>query len=271
MINGRDLSIVFNGSSKNDIFSSYDGNDILDGKDGNDTLYGGAGNDTYIYYKGDGNDTIYDLQGSNIVEFKDINRGEVAFTESRGSLLVTIRDTNEQITIMNFFNSESSSMSFKFADGITVSNEGAKAAVLIGDDNSNSIQGYDSNDILKGNGGNDTIYGGKGDDDIEGGTGNDILVGNEGVDTYVFGRGDGQDIVYALNADSKQFNIGANGNYLYTSYFYNQKNTKGTDIIKFKEGIAKNDLIFERAGANGHDLLIKIKDTDDSKIGRAHV
>ena len=164
---------------------------------------------------------------------------------------------------MNFFNSESSSMSFKFADGTILDENGAKAAALIGDNNDNMIQGYDSNDILKGNGGNDTIYGGKGDDGIEGGAGNDILIGNEGVDTYVFGRGDGKDVIYALDADFKQFNINSDGNYN-IPYYYNQQNVKGTDIIKFKEGISKNDLIFERAGANGHDLLIKIKDTDDS-------
>ena len=162
-------------------------------------------------------------------------------------------------------------MNFKFADGITVSNEGAKAAVLIGDDNSNSIQGYDSNDILKGNGGDDKLYGNEGNDILVGGAGNDILVGNEGVDTYVFGRGDGKDVIYALDANFKQFNINSDGNYnipYYDNYnipyYDNQKTSKGTDIIKFKEGITKNDLIFERSGVNRHDLLIKIKDTNDS-------
>ena len=259
----QDVQFSLAGDDENNVLMGYATSDTIYGKKGNDTIYGGAGNDTYIYYKGDGNDTIYDFQGNNTIEFKDLNKDEIIFTEDQGGLLVKIRDTNEQITIMNFFNSESSSMSFKFADGTTLDENGAKATTFIGDNNNNTIHGLDSDDILKGNGGNDTIYGGKGDDDIEGGTGNDILVGNTGVDTYVFGRGDGKDVIYALDADYGRFNIDDKGNYN-ISYYYNQQNVKGTDIIKFKEGISKNDLIFERAGANGHDLLIKIKDTDDS-------
>ena len=246
----------------NNLRGIFTENTFIGGK-GNDVLEGGYGKNTYIYHKGDGNDTIYDLRGNNTIDFKDITRNEVDFVRDNDHLSVKIRDTNEHITVMHFFSFESLSMNFKFADGITVSNEGAKAAVLIGDDNSNSIQGYDSNDILKGNGGNDTIYGGKGDDGIEGGAGNDILVGNEGVDTYVFGRGDGKDVIYALDTGFKQFNINSDGNYN-IPYYDNQKTSKGTDIIKFKEGITKNDLIFERSGVNRHDLLIKIKDADDS-------
>ena len=271
-INGDDSSNILYGLKGNDAIVGNggddtiygnDGNDVLEGGKGNDVLQGDYGDDTYVYSKGDGNDTIRDLRGNNTVDFKDIISSEVGFIKENSNLLVKIRDTNEQITIMNFFNSESSSMSFKFADGVIVDNEGAKAAVLIGDNNSNSIQGYDSNDILKGNGGDDTLYGGKGDDGIEGGAGNDILVGNEGVDTYAFGRGDGQDVIYALDADCGRFNIDDKGNYN-IPYYYNQQNVKGTDIIKFKEGVTKNDLIFERSGVNRHDLLIKIKDTNDS-------
>ena len=258
-----DLVLAFTGDDQDNTLNGYYGSDILEGKKGNDKLYGKEGDDTYVYHKGDGNDIIYDWQGNNTVDFKDIISSEVGFIKENSNLLVKIRDTNEQITIANFFNSYSSNMKFKFADGTTLDKNAAKVAALIGDNNDNMIQGYDSNDILKGNGGNDTLYGGKGNDTLEGGKGNDILVGNTGVDTYVFGRGGGQDVIYALDADYGRFNIDANGNYN-ISYYYNQQNVKGTDIIKFKEGITKNDLIFERAGANGHDLLIKIKDTDDS-------
>ena len=254
----------------NNLRGIFTENTFIGGK-GNDVLEGGYGKNTYIYHKGDGNDTIYDLLGNNTIDFKDITRNEVDFVRDNDHLSVKIRDTNEHITVMHFFSFESLSMNFKFADGITVSNEGAKAAVLIGDDNSNSIQGYDSNDILKGNGGDDKLYGNEGNDILEGGAGNDILVGNEGVDTYVFGRGDGKDVIYALDANFKQFNINSDGNYnipYYDNYnipyYDNQKTSKGTDIIKFKEGITKNDLIFERSGVNRHDLLIKIKDTNDS-------
>lgn len=259
----QDIQFSLTGDDENNVLSGYATSDTIYGKKGDDTIYGGAGNDTYIYYKGDGNDTIYDSRGSNTVDFKDVIRSEVDFVKSNSNLLVKIRGTNEQITIVNFFSSESFSMNFKFADGNFLYDKEIKAENLIGDDNDNIIHGYSSDDILKGGGGNDKLYGGKGNDTLEGGTGNDILVGNQGIDTYVFKRGDGQDVIYALDADSGQFNIDSNGNYI-TSYYHNQQSVKGTDIIKFKEGITKNDLIFERAGANQHYLLIKIKDTNDS-------
>ena len=43
--------------------------------------------------------------------------------------------------------------------------------------------------------GNDRIIGFSGNDILVGGQGNDILDGRLGSDTYVFSRGDGQDII----------------------------------------------------------------------------
>ncbi|MCD8213317.1 MAG: calcium-binding protein, partial [Campylobacter sp.] len=95
-------------------------------------------------------------------------------------------------------------------------------------------------EFLLGTSANETLNGSNKDDYIIGNEGNDYLYGGAGNDTYIFGRGDGNDTIY------------------------NQDNSKDrTDIIKFKEGITKEDLIFERTN-NGYDLLIKIKDGTDS-------
>ena len=77
-----------------------------------------------------------------------------------------------------------------------------------------------------------------------GGKGSDSLYGGEGNDTYVFGRGDGEDTIY--NYDPTPNRI---------------------DIIKFKEGITKNDLIFKRSlnyNNQNDSLIIEIRGTSDS-------
>ena len=49
--------------------------------------------------------------------------------------------------------------------------------------------------LLKGFGGNDTLSGKNGDDRIDGGTGADDLSGGNGNDTYLWKKGDGNDIL----------------------------------------------------------------------------
>jgi len=70
---------------------------------------------------------------------------------------------------------------------------GAGDDVIYGDNSSNAQGG--GNDVLLGGEGDDRIYGGSGDDTLDGGPGNDSLSGNAGADTYLFGVGDGSDVI----------------------------------------------------------------------------
>ena len=243
---GRNGDDKLYGDEGDDALNGGSGNDILEGGKGNDKLKGEYGDDTYVYSKGDGNDSIFDLWGKNTLVFKDINKNEVdfirPFNNNLRDLLITIKDTNEQISISGFFGSSENLFDFKFADGSILSSDEAKKASLIGNDNDNIIYGFASDDILKGNGGNDKLYGEDGNDILEGGKGNDILYGHKGDDTYIFGKGDGDDVIYD------------------EAYFTANRN----DTIKFKAGINKDDLVFTRTGDNKHDLLIKIKGGNDS-------
>ncbi|WP_170000940.1 calcium-binding protein, partial [Campylobacter sp. RM16189] len=263
VISIQDIEFFLIGDDQNNYLNGYPTSDTIYGKKGNDTIYGGSGNDTYIYYKGDGNDTISDHSGSDTLDFKDITKSEVRFLKKDDSLLIDIKDTNEKIKIESFFHDSNSLKTFKFLDGTSMTSDEIKAVFLIGDEYDNAIYGYASNDKLYGKEGNDKLYGGAGNDIIDGGVGNDILIGNEGSDTYLFGIGDGKDVVYALDTSSNIFSITQNGDYVINNY-YNINFSQGKDIIKFKEGITKNDLTFERAGTNQHDLLIKIKESEDS-------
>ena len=92
--------------------------------------------------------------------------------------------------------------------------------------------------MIYGQEGYDSIRSGAGDDILEGGAGNDYLSGGAENDTYVFGRGDGVDII----DDSEG----------------------GLDTILFKEGISKEDLIIRRTGAE--EGKIRIKDSNDKII-----
>ncbi|MBR1730473.1 MAG: hypothetical protein IJ728_13230, partial [Selenomonadaceae bacterium] len=75
---------------------------------------------------------------------------------------------------------------------------------LYGDEGNDSIYGGVGNDTLNGDAGNDylsgdagtdKLYGGDGADTLAGGKGNDSLTGGNGADVFVFGTGDGTDVI----------------------------------------------------------------------------
>ena len=73
-----------------------------------------------------------------------------------------------------------------------------------------SIRGGKLADTLKGDAGDDTLVGYAGDDTLSGGTGNDSLQGDYGSDTYLFNKGDGNDIIsdYGDSADIDTLKLG---------------------------------------------------------------
>jgi Ca2+-binding RTX toxin-like protein len=64
------------------------------------------------------------------------------------------------------------------------------------------LYGTEQDDNLTGGSGNDQLMGGGGNDTLTGGGGNDYLSGGMGADTYVFNRGDGQDMISSGASDS---------------------------------------------------------------------
>lgn len=102
--------------------------------------------------------------------------------------------------------------------------EGSSSApvALTGNNLSNMIQalpGLPTDNRLQGRGGNDQILAFEGNDILEGGAGEDMLDGGSGSDTYVFGMGDGVDVVI-------------------------DQSTAGTDIdtIQFGPGVVPSDV-----------------------------
>ena len=97
----------------------------------------------------------------------------------------------------------------KGGDGNDKLNGGAQNDKLYGGDGNDMLGNVDvnedgaaedegGNDMIMGGAGNDTINGGTGDDTINGGAGDDDVTGGAGVDTFVFGPGNGSDVIASI-------------------------------------------------------------------------
>ncbi|RMH90943.1 hypothetical protein EBB59_09205 [Lysobacter pythonis] len=133
---------------------------------GDDSIYGRAGGDIVI--SGAGNDHVNSGAGRDIV---GAGQGDDIVYAGAGNDLVDGGDGND-----------------------TLNGEGGND-VLLGGAGDDRLIGGAGHDVLRGGDGNDSLVGGDGNDRLHGGAGDDILEGGVGNDTYLFGRGDGQDLV----------------------------------------------------------------------------
>ncbi|MGX5726797.1 calcium-binding protein [Metapseudomonas otitidis] len=194
LLDGGDGDDTLSGGGGNDTLLGGAGNDRLSGDDGNDYLYGGQGNDTL--YGGRGDDLfIIDSEGDTVVEY--LNEGN---------------DTVE------------ASVSHTLAFGV-------ENLFLTGVAAINGTGSAQAN-LLRGNAAANRLSGGAGNDTLSGGAGNDTLSGDAGSDTYLFGLGDGQDVIQ------------------------NNDSTAGSlDLLQFGNGISVEQLWFRQ---NGNDLDVSV-------------
>ena len=225
-----DLYTLIDGDAGNDELWGGVGNDTLIGGQGNDILEGCEGDDVYIFNKGDGEDEIVDNSGTDTIKFgQGINPEDIVIKAARGdfdgvSLELSIKNTDDKITIREHFADNNQVENIMFANGVTWSLEeiSKRAHTMYGtadddyiysfDDDPMTVHSLDGNDTLHGSiandllygdegddklwggSGSDTLYGGQGNDELQGSAGNDILHGNEGQDIL---RGDeGNDILH---------------------------------------------------------------------------
>jgi Ca2+-binding RTX toxin-like protein len=163
----------------------------------NRTLTGTSGAD--ILVGGAGNDTITDSNGSDTIDGGDGD--DVISDGGSGTNMLRGGDGNDVITFSAVAN--------------------------------NMIEGGAGNDLLKMDAlnGSSLLYA----NTFAGGTGNDRMESAGSTDTYLFNRGDGQDVI----SDDDRF--------------YYQK----LDKLVFGEGIAATDVTVTRSG---NDLMLKIND-----------
>jgi Ca2+-binding RTX toxin-like protein len=124
---------------------------------------------------------------------------------------------------------------------------GAYNDSITGSADDNELFGRGGNDTLAGGIGNDTLWGGVGDDTLAGGAGNDVLAGSFGNDTYLFGSGDGADVIREANRDGD-------------GWWSDNATTGDSDTVVFGAGIAADQVWFERTG---DDLVASLIGTSD--------
>ncbi|WP_333841472.1 calcium-binding protein [Pelomicrobium sp.] len=245
------------------------GDDLISGGAGNDRLYGESGADTYVFGRGFGHDTLLDSAENGIqrdtVRLLGLTPADIRVSaDDNDNLVFTIVDTGEMLIVpRNGYGWGRNGVGqYVFDDGTVWSHDDAlRATVAAATENDDTIHGSSAGDAITGQAGNDTLIGNGGNDILDGGAGNDLLIGStgwngiwengnyrvernttpqisaNGNDTYLFGRGDGQDTV--IDGD-------------YTA--------GNSDTLRFKEGVAREDVKFIR---DGQDLVLAIRGTDD--------
>jgi len=225
-----DLLSVLNigtASDSDDTLMTSSQDSIIEAKKGNDTITDLGGNDTYVFNSGDGQDIITDSNGTDKIKFgAGISSVDLIFERKDYDLIIRIRNSNDQITVLNYFSSSwntnineytyfSKIETIVFSNGSTIDLSIIKAKI-VGTDLDDSISTYYSDENI-----------------LEGRKGNDSLYGSYGNDTYIFNLDDGQDRI---------------------------NDYSGSDTIQFGTGITQDHLVFEK---DNNDLIIKIKNSTD--------
>lgn len=154
-------------------------------------------------------------------------------------------EVTDSITISNWGTSEFRVETFKFANGFTL-DVSAIVNAQTGTESDDTLSGaanasFTTGAWLVGGEGNDTIFGSLGHDIIAGGADSDRLEGGLGNDVYIFGRGDGSDVI---------FDVGS------TAVGTDQSNLGG-DKLLFDAGITIEDLSLVR---DGNDMKVYVGD-----------
>ena len=211
------------------IFGSAQG-DTIRGKGGDDVLRGGTGSDTYHFALGDGYDVIYDPQSDGDTDTLILTG--IASTTVRvitspadaDDVVLFIDDSNQIYLDQQKAGASGGIEQIQFSDGVT----------------------WTRQDILSRAGlvataGDDTLVGTNFGEEVEGGLGDDVLIGRAGGDSYLYGPGDGDDVVVEL---------GSAGTAL-----AGEEPGPADDRILFGAGIVQSDIVVGHGTGSG-DVLI---------------
>lgn len=215
-------SMFMTGGNGSDVIYGSTGADVLIGGKGDDIMTGYAGYDTFSYDIGDGNDLIISGQSvaasDRILFGVGISLSDLSFSQSAdGNDVVVSLSQGGSLTIKDMMLSSANGVSISFSGG------GAplsSAAVI-----AKSMIGGDGSDVIYGTAfGSDIIQGGKGDDELH---------GRDGTSSYLYGIGDGNDVIFA---DQSRAN---------------------SDKIILGAGIVASDLTFSQMGS-GADMVVSL-------------
>lgn len=212
-----DRDDVIQGGAGTDHLQGLSGNDSLDGGTGNDVLEGGLGSDTYHHQRGDGVDVIkdhHDPDATDVLALGDgISPGDVSLRWSqRGDLQVHLPDGG-LVTVTG----QSRSSGWAAGTGIEL--------IRFADGTAWDIDEMYRRTVLTTDGDDDLVLGDR-NDVVDGGAGNDQFRNLGGDDTFLFGLGDGHDIIHPSGG-----------------------------ALRFKEGLVQDEVRFT---TEGEDLIVTL-------------
>lgn len=234
---------VLAGGDGHDYLVGDEGDDILHGDGGHDMLRGDGGNDTFLFGRGDGYDEILPAwsasqeQGHDrLVLGADINVADLQLARSGPDLLLALAGSADRIRVIGYFDANQDMLSIMLAGGLALERAAVERIV---DGYGGAQSGTTDADLLVGGAGQDHLFGADGDDTLYGDGGDDLLDGGMGADTYLFGRGDGADMILAGQADA------------------------GPDRLEFGTGIGMGDVLAERSAG---DLVLRLAGSADQVL-----
>ncbi|WP_263013271.1 calcium-binding protein [Mesorhizobium sp. AR02] len=303
LIGGDGSDTLMDSSVDSDTFDGGKGDDFIQAGVYRGIVFGGGdtGSDTFRYRLGDGNDVISDSSASlteiDRLVLSDINSDGVELSFSGTSLVVRMLETNETITSEDFLYLNGTTGSgidqIEFADGViwnrSQMRSHAEAAWL---------RGTSARDWLQDNSAwGQTFYGGLGDDiivsaNVRGGGNSGIA---NGSDTFVYGRGDGNDLIFDgsqstaeidrlvltdINDDEVEISKSGNdllikdimtGQTITNEGFFWGSGGQGVDVVQFANGVVwdrqalRNNVWYR--GTNTNDTLLSTDVADDTFFG----
>ncbi|MDP5136285.1 hypothetical protein ORJ04_10020 [Rheinheimera baltica] len=239
-LSGFDTDDSLYGYAGDDKLQGHSGDDMLDGGTGNDELSGGEGSDVYHFERGWGSDVINNYETSSdsidVIEFgAGINSADIEVSRLSNDLILTLKNTNDNITVRNYFLHDTYSTyaieDIRFADGTVWNIAMVKAMQLTGTAGDDAIIGYDT------------------DDTFIVGPGNDYVAGSLGNDTYQIAANHGDIVI-----EEGQFDLAP---YQQPGWRIDGRDNindvlNGTAGYDHLRGLSGNDTL---TGGNGNDLL----------------
>ncbi len=187
----RTMVLATHSTSGNDTVVGGAQNETLSGGLGNDYLSGGDGSDVYDFTRGDGKDVIDDngFNDTDQIAIHGYTPNEVMLSRvgNTDDLRISFANSDDEIVVIGTLDSSTDQIEQIIFDDGTVWTSDEVSQRLIAD------QATDGDDNVEGFGTDDTLAGG---------AGHDVLTGGNGNDTYIYARGDGNDLIVETTFNS---------------------------------------------------------------------
>jgi len=274
-LQGNEGHDILDGGEGADALFGGEGDDVHIGGAGVDFLNGGDGNDTYAFDEQDsvvdfaGSETILFADG---LDPEDIDLSIQTFNgqPTRFLTYAGLDPVNSGMAITMGLDALSRTVSYRFSDDRVLTEQEffqtsrIDPRIFTGTEGDDVLVGHAGGDLLRGLGGSDQLSGGRGNDDLEGGAGDDTLQGGAGNDR-LFG-GIGTDVLVGGAGNDQLFGEGGSDTYLYArgdgqDVIADGGDTADVDTL-ILDGINPGDVTISRLASG--DLRIALNDATGS-------